>query len=391
MRFLYVGIDPVDFGSESFRQDVLNKFSGVRQLGNEVDYICRDESEIVSVAGSVETRTSYAGSRSPEREFFRYVLAFLESRVYDFLYMRSRLIYPEQVRIAEMVKTKKFGAKVIYEPACWPVEPYFREKLRWSRGANDPAKFARTYKEMMCQRIRAADLSGLVDASVIFGLPVHTVWGIPAIAESNGVSVGQVRMRSSCETLESPITMLAVVDDSYLCGYDRLFRGLDAYRKHNFREQVTLDIVGSEADTEELCASAAEWNVGDCVRFLGAKNIGEINDLCNTHTVAVSSLGLYRADRIYYSPFLTKLFCAAGIPFLYAYEDIGLGTKVPFALKMPNLDAPINMELVGEFVWRCRFNAGLAQQERRFAEKHYDWRVIMKQILLFTATGKLEA
>jgi hypothetical protein len=70
MRFLYVGIDPVDFGSESFRQDVLNKFSGVRQLGNEVDYICRDESEIVSVAGSVETRTSYAGSRSPEREFF---------------------------------------------------------------------------------------------------------------------------------------------------------------------------------------------------------------------------------------------------------------------------------------------------------------------------------
>ncbi len=106
--------------------------------------------------------------------------------------------------------------------------------------------------------------------------------------------------------------------------------------------------------------------------------------------MAVSSLGLYRADRIYYSPFLTKLFCAAGIPFLYAYEDIGLSSKVPFALKMPNLDAPVNMELVGEFVWRCRFNAGLAQQERRFAEKHFDWRIIMKQILLFTATGKLE-
>lgn len=91
---------------------------------------------------------------------------------------------------------------------------------------------------------------------------------------------------------------------------------------------------------------------------------------------------------VYASPRVAKLFCAAGIPFLYAYEDLSLDTRTPFALKLANLDAPVRMELVGEFVWRCRLNPHLARAERKFAESNYDWRVMMKRILEFTATGR---
>ena len=140
----------------------------------------------------------------------------------------------------------------------------------------------------------------------------------------------------------------------------------------------------------KLRAEAVRCHVEDRVNFIGEKNSGEINELCNTHTLAVASLGLYKADRIYRSPYLARFYCAAGIPFIYAYEDLSLNGQVPFAMKMPNFDAPVNMELVSEFVWRCRYHTGLIQQERHFAEENYDWRIIMEKILLFTATGRLE-
>ncbi len=392
MKFLYLGVDPVDFSSELFRRDIFGKFGGVRQLGHEVDYICRDEGGVLCSADGSETRFSFSGTRNRTGDFLQFVLSFLKDRVYDFLYMKSRLLYAEQERIAQSVKMKKFGAKVIYEPEIWPMEEYCRNLLRKNRGGLEGlAKNICVRRMMLCQRARASDFYNWVDTAVVFGVPARDVWGIPAISESTGISVRQIRMRSSIESLEEPITMLAVVDDPFLCGFERLFRGLNVYRERNFREPVTLDIVGGEAETAGLRAAAEKLNMGSCVRFLGAKSTEEIAEACGTHSVAVSNLGLYRADRIYDSPFLTKLFCAAGIPFVYACEDVGLGTKVPFALKMPNLDAPVNVELICEFVWRCRYNAGLALQERRFAENHYDWRIIMKQILLFTATGKLEA
>lgn len=41
----------MDFRPDYFQLHVVDKFDGVRQLGNEVDYICRDEGKIFELIG----------------------------------------------------------------------------------------------------------------------------------------------------------------------------------------------------------------------------------------------------------------------------------------------------------------------------------------------------
>lgn len=390
MRFLYVGLEPVTFDSEMYRQSVLLKFSGVRQLGNLVDYICYDQQKILSCVNGEISETSLTEKPSKEKQFDNYVLDFLKGQTYDFVYMRGLILNPAHLKIAKSVKTKKFGAKVIYEPRCYPEKEHIKEMLQDCREKSGVKEYAELQKKVLRHRLCLAGLANVVDTVVIYECPVNFVWGVPAIAVNNGIAVGQIKVRSTFEELGTPIKMLGIVDDTKINGYDRLFRGMNAYRHNRRREEISLDIVGSDEKTKELKKMAAKWNVEQFVNFVGEKTLPEINELCNTHTIAVSNLGLFRSGRIYDSPRMTRLFCAAGIPFLYAYEDVGLGVKVPFAMKIPNIDAPVSMELVGEFVWRCRLNTRLAQQERRFAEDNYDWRVIMKKILDFAATGKLE-
>lgn len=391
MKFLYIGIDPVNFRPEHFKLNIVNKFDGVRQLGNEVDYICRDEGKIFEMIDGKKIFIPFVQTDSCDKEYFRYILAFLEHNEYDLLYLNSRLIHPEMSLMAQYVKAKKFGTKVIYEPVNWPIENFLRKEMNAYRCDGQHGMFYKKFFEMLSQRRYASDFSLWADAAVVFGFPASTVWGLPTISMTTGVTVSQIHANSSSEALGQPVTILAVAEEPGTCGFERLFRGLKLYYEKDFHDSVTIDIVSNESDTALLRKKVCEIGIEDYVHFLGEKNFAEINGLCATHTIGVCSLDLYLKDRIYDSPWVTKFFCAAGIPFLYTGEDIGLSSKVPFALKLPNLDAPINMELVCEFVWRCRFIADLVQQERRYAEQHFDWRVIMKQILLFTATGKLEA
>jgi glycosyltransferase involved in cell wall biosynthesis len=391
MKFLYIGIDPMDFRPEFFKLHVIDKFDGVRQLGNEVDYICRDESKIFTLIGGKEVFIPLIQAGYYSTEYFRYILAFLNDNEYDFVYLNSRLIYPEMSLMAQTVKAQKFGTRVIYEPTCWPIDFYLHKEMNAYRDNKQYGMFLKKFYELLSQRRRGSDLSLCADVAVVFGFPSRTVWEMPAIPVPNGISVNKIHAAFSSEALDQPVTILAVADGSGTCGFERLFRGLKIYYEKDFHDSVTIDIVSNKSNTASLRQMAAEIGIEDHVNFLGEKSLAEINDLCATHSIGVGSLDLYLEDRIYASPWITKFFCAAGIPFLYTGEDIGLDSKVPFALKLPNLDAPINMELVSEFVWRCRFITDLAQQERRYAEQHFDWRILMKRILLFTATGKLEA
>lgn len=76
MRFLYVGIDPVDFSSELFRQNVVYKVGGVRQMGNQADYICRDGASIVSCVGNKKRQVGFLNEKDSVHNFCSYVLNF---------------------------------------------------------------------------------------------------------------------------------------------------------------------------------------------------------------------------------------------------------------------------------------------------------------------------
>ena len=80
------------------------------------------------------------------------------------------------------------------------------------------------------------------------------------------------------------------------------------------------------------------------------------------------------------SPIKSREYCAAGIPFLYAYEDT-LPPDAPFAMKIANDPSPVDIPSVVHFVQECRGRPETARQERRFAKDHFDWKIIMERVL----------
>src|SRR5699024_4347701 len=84
------------------------------------------------------------------------------------------------------------------------------------------------------------------------------------------------------------------------------------------------------------------------------------------------------------SPLKSREYLASGLPLFFAYEDSLLTPDLPFVKIFPNDPSPINIEEVVDFVSSCRADPELPEKERRFAKEHFDWEIIMKQILDFT-------
>ena len=387
MKFLYVGFEPVDPGSADYVQSVLGKMTGVKQLGHAADCICRSRGGLIGV---LDGETVFLPSEGPRKDgdLGRYALDLLKRNAYDTLYFRAFLLDRTFLELSRAAKQLKFSARVIFEPERYPAPENCKKMLRAFRAARDFRSCRELRRRYRLHRRCLPRMRQAVDVAVVPGVPISELRGIPAISINEGIVVSRVRLKSETEDLDAPILLLGVAEESGESGFERILKGLLLYQSRRYREEMRFDIVGGEKSVAPLKKLAGDLGLEPFVRFLGEKTEEEINDLCCSHTVAVSRLGLFRSGTVYDSPRIAKLFCAAGIPFLYAYEDLSLDTRTPFALKLANLDAPVSMELVGEFVWRCRLNSHLARTERKFAESNYDWRVMMKRILEFTATGR---
>lgn len=393
MRFLYAGLEPTDLRPGSLRQNVLSRAAGVRQLGNEADCAYVSGNELAFAGGNGETRRFPLPASAVQREKAAagIICGLLREKAYRYVYLSGSLVKRSLLAIAACAKERNFGTRVIFELQRYPQREAYRERLKALRKEKDGASRRILRTEMLIEKLNLSNIAKNIDVFVVFGVPVDEIRGIPAITVDTGIFVNEIPPRTLLENEGDPIRILGVVEDPRICGYERILTGLKAYQSNLHRDPVVFDIVGAENDVRGLKELAARLGLGGIVRFPGKKSKMEMDALYNSHTVAVSCMGLFHAGREYFSPRIAKEFCAAGIPFLYAYEDVSLNRRMPFTLKLANLDAPVSIELLSEFVWRCRLNPNLARMERRFAETYYDWRVIMKKILEFTATGRREA
>ncbi len=388
MKFLYASVESA---SDELCLTVSNQILGVMKLGNvaESTYV-RGNELLYHTKDGITRFLLPISSHKREEKICNIICDYIGENQYDCVYLRGFLINKTCVKIAICAKVKNFSTKVIFEAMRFPAKDVCRGLLQTYKDSGNHRAYQRLRSEMIHHSLLKYQFSKVVDTIVVFGVPVETVWGIPAITVNSGITVSDIKHRTRIEMQGDPISILGVVEDAKTCGYDRVIRGLQAYMKNVRRDKITFDIVGDDADVRELKEMTEQNHLTDYVRFLGKKTIEEMGDIYDSHTVAVSCLGLYHTGGTYFSPRNAKQYCAAGIPFVYAYEDLSLDNNTQFALKLANNDSPINIALIGEFVWRCRLNQRLPQTERKFAEKHYDWRVIMKRILEFTATGRRE-
>ena len=216
-----------------------------------------------------------------------------------------------------------------------------------------------------------------------FGEQTDSLWGIPAINVDNGVEVDAIPLREDRAPRDS-IHLLGVVGTSVVHGYERVLQGMQAYREKENGMPVFFRVVGNNETIVDLKRMAASLGLGDRVEFLGYKNAAELAQLYCESDVGISPLAEYRVGLNRLSPLKSREYLASGLPLFFAYEDSLLTPDLPFVKIFPNDPSPINIEEVVDFVSSCRADPELPEKERRFAKEHFDWEIIMKQILDFT-------
>jgi len=395
MKFLYASFVTRTKQYAGILKKVAGQTDGVARLGWDARYVCADGNDVVLCGGEEpESKTIAEGLRWRGRQAAtaEKICEFIAEGRYDLVYIKGFLANPYALRIADAAKSANPRCRVIYEIATYPYWGEYRRFFRVDWKRRDARAFAGHLLEAAQHWATAPRMKRSVDALVVFGQPVERLWGIPAVTIDNGVSVDRIEPRDSSGRMPgAAIRLLGVAGTSVAHGYDRVLDGLAQYRKAKppGGPEVFFDLVGENETVRALRARTAELGLEDAVSFLGYRDSGELALLYNRCDAAVSSLGVYRIGLKWLSPLKSREYCAAGIPFLYAYEDT-LPGNATFAMKIPNDPSPVDIAAVVRFVERCRGNPAVSRRERQYAEEHFDWKIIMKRVLLFVGAAGLE-
>jgi glycosyltransferase involved in cell wall biosynthesis len=389
MKFLYAGFVSDAGRYSGILKKVAGQTKGVAGLGWEAHYTFVSKCGVVLETGSGRrTRAIGAGLRWREHQkaVTDAICGFLGEEVYDAVYIKGFLATPYALRIAGCAKKANRNCRVIYEIATFPYWGEYRRFVRVDWKQRDLRSLAGHLLEIVQHALSAPRFRNRVDALVVFGSPVERLWGVPAVTVSNGVSVADIAPRGNRASVPGDaVGLLGVAGTSVAHGYDRVLHGMADYYANRApgASDVDFSLVGENETITELKSLAEELHLKDHVHFLGYKDSGGLEELYASNDAAVSSLGVYRIGLTHLSPLKSREYCAAGIPFLYAYEDTLLSGGEPFALKLPNDASPVDMNAVAAFVRKCREDPGLPERERKFAEQNCDWKSIMKRILEF--------
>lgn len=153
-------------------------------------------------------------------------------------------------------------------------------------------------------------------------------------------------------------------------GIDRLISGIGDYAIKRPNMPIPRIVVVGMVPEElqhQLLGCAREWNLEDCISFLGQRTHREFIELCNGDCIGVAALGFHRLGLLNASPLKSGFYAKSGIPFICSANDIRFAKEVLFRFQCPANDAAIDVQEV--LTWYSRLDRGaLISQMRDYCE-----------------------
>ena len=223
--------------------------------------------------------------------------------------------------------------------------------------------------------------SKYVSFFTLIGEKADLYLGRPAINIDNGIYVENIPPRQNENSSDKKIHLLAVASMSTWHGYDRLIQGFSNWNSP-LKSRYIIDLVGDEGD-----GSLANWKklVRECglekqVIFHGRLTGDKLTHMYNQATIGIASLGMYRNNLFSGSILKLREYMARGLPFVYAHNDPDIKENMPWCLKMPNNDTPIDMEQINGFVDAISKNRDLSGQMRQYAIDNMTWETQFRKV-----------
>ena len=284
--------------------------------------------EILPLCKTERFTTRIAGART--------LAAFLkkDGRAYGGCYLRYAQGDWGLLKLAKTLKTK--GIPLLVEIPTYPYDQEFTSGLLACSLAID-----RAYR----QRI-----GRYVERYVTFS-EAETIFSRPTIRTANGVDVEKNGLKQPCGPLtQGPLHLAAVAGFSKWHGYDRLIRGLGAYRAQGGRADFRLDLVGDGPVMAEYRSLVEELKLSEAVTFHGFLSGEALNAVYDRACLGVASLGIHRIGL----PFSTSLkffeYLVRGLPTLTIGRGKPYPSLSPYVLQVPGDESPIDFFAVEGFL-----------------------------------------
>lgn len=209
------------------------------------------------------------------------------------------------------------------------------------------------------------------------------IFGIPCICINNGIDVSDIPKRSKLQKCKK-IRIVSVSAMYYWHGYERLIRGIHQYynaEKNDDKADIQVDMIGDGPCLEEWKQLVKELGLEKKVVFHGAKHGEELDAILSEADIAVGSLGLYKKNLQKASELKIREYCARGIPFVLACQDLGLTGLDDYVFRVENSDKSIDIAELVQFANSIKDYSLCTDEMREYAKKEFDWTLQIKKIL----------
>ena len=332
-----------------------------RDAGHEVSLYCLADSDVVR-DGTVLRRGGHdPGARTLTSlvHFYRTVGAAIGC--VDFVYLRFQRASLGLVAFLARLRREHPGVRILLEIPTFPYYQEYRSARERVLGAGDWLM-----RRAMARR---------VDRIITFSRR-ERILGVPTIVTDNGVGVDGVPVREA-PPLGSELRLVGVANLSFWHGYDRVIEGMA--KEGQGAGAVVFDVVGDGEARPALEALATARGVDDRVNFHGPLHGEDLHAVVSQAHVGISSIGRHRVNAET-SDLKSREFCAAGLPFVFAYDDADF-RDVPFALRVPGADDALDLDAVRAFRGWLHAHPGHELEMRRFAEARLDWKAKLRGVL----------
>ena len=262
---------------------------------------------------------------------------------------------------------KKQKEKGIVSVLEFPTIPYDKE-LSNKRLITEDKYYREKISEYISQCTTYADYS--------------EVFEIPCIPLLNGVDIDKTPMRT-CREQDGRIVLLAVATMEQWHGYERVIEGMAEYYKETGRRNILFKLVGEGLEIDKYKNIVKNYGLEQYVEFCGKLEGEELDRQYDEADIAVGSLGMYKTGCLKGAPIKLREYCARGIPFIYAYEDIGFNGNEKYLMKLPNDNKKLDMKVVVEFYEKTKCDKKLVSIMHETAKKQFTWDGILKPVVRY--------
>ncbi len=252
------------------------------------------------------------------------------------------------------------------------------EELRMTSAGSMAAPIIQRHRDKVFRNIDA--VIGVTEEITRYELACAKL-DIPSHTMTNGIDVGSYPLKNATATERDSLRLLYVGSHTaHWQGLDRVLEGIAAYHG---KVRIELHVAGSmNASTRQLIEKLGIEHHIHAHGYIEGTALNRLFDDCD---IAVGTLGMHRKNLTFGSTLKVREYMARGIPFILSYTDEDLCPDLPFVLRAPADDSPIDMGRIHQFTTQLYRTHGvtLSADMHTYALEHMDYKIKIIKLLDF--------